>query len=329
MEKAASATECDLILRGNQIPAGILRSALGLGRIANAYLLKGPRGSPKEALGLRFAMGILCDGEEPLKTGAPCGRCWSCRAVSNHAHPDLFEIEREGSSIKIKRSHEILKEALSTPYHSVRKVFIIKDAEDLTAEASNALLKVLEEPPSYVTFILTAANIRAIPETIISRCQIVPFRKLPSGVLEEVLVKFHGADAESAADAALHADGNLERALRILARRAGGAQESEETLSEVLTGSAIDVALKYARLEPPRRLDVLTDLEIELVRRLRTQTPFLDSGEAASKQAEREMRRLHRALTSLLKARYRLDGNTNAFLTLSVLFMDLARTLGD
>jgi DNA polymerase III delta' subunit len=329
MDGVASATEGDLILRGNEIPAGILGSALRSGRIANAYLLKGPRGSPKEALALSFAKGLLCDVKALGQSGEACGQCWSCRAVSNHAHPDFLEVEKEGSTIKIRKSHEILKEALSKPYHSTRKVFLIRDAEDLTAEASNALLKVLEEPPAYVTFLLTAANMSAIPETIISRCQMVPFRKLQATALEEILLRVHGADARAASEATLHADGSLERALRILERHQGSAPQAEETLNEVLQGSAVDLALKYSKVEPARRVDVLTDLEIELVRRLRTRVPLLDSEEVASKQVERELRRIYRALKSLLKAKERLDGNTNAFLTLSVLFMDLARTLGD
>ncbi len=325
MRDPTSSSESDLILRGNQIPAGILRSALKSNRVSNAYLLKGPKGSPKEALALEFAKGLLCDGEEPRLEGTACGECWSCRAVSNHAHPDLVKVEKEGSTIKIKQSHEMLKEALSRPYHSARKVFIVKDAEDLTSEASNALLKVLEEPPAYVTFILTAANLRAIPETIVSRCQVVPFRKLPADALEELLVKFHGADVAAAFEAAAHADGNLERALRIL-DRSSGKQPAGQVLDEVLQGSPVELAQKYAKAEPSRRVDVLIDLEIELVKRLRSEVGRADDGDAAARQTRRELGRLYSAVKSLLKAKERLDANTNAFLTFSVLFMDLART---
>jgi len=71
----------DPILRGNEIPAGILRSALKSGRVANAYLFKGPKGSPKEDFALEFARSLLCDREGPGQTGAACGECWSCRAM--------------------------------------------------------------------------------------------------------------------------------------------------------------------------------------------------------------------------------------------------------
>lgn len=327
MDSASPLQECGLILRGNELPLGILRSALTSRRIANAYLLKGPRGSPKEALAERFAHALVCDSEGSAVSGDPCGQCWSCRVASNGAHPDLLEIEREGSTIKIKKSHEILKEALIRPYHSSRKVFLIKGAENLTVEASNALLKILEEPPAFVSFILTAANTRAIPETIVSRCQVVPVRKVPAHVLRDILVQEHGAGAEAAAEAASHADGDLERALRILGRDRGNGPRG--ALDEIMHGSAVEFALKYSKGEAARRVDLLTDLEIELVRRLRTQASLLDWEGAASRKAEREMGCLYRAVGSLLTAKERLDANCNAFLTMSVLFIELARALGD
>lgn len=328
MAEEAASIESDLILRGNQIPAGILRSALTSGRIANAYLFKGPKGSPKEALALEFARGLLCDSDKPCRTGASCGNCWSCRAVSNHAHPDLIEIEREGTTIKIKKSHEMLREAISKPYHSSRKVFLIKDAEDLTAEASNALLKILEEPPAYVTFILTAMNLPAIPETIISRCQIVPFRKMPAEVVESILVA-RGVPVQAAAEAASHADGDLVRAEKIVQRAGGDSQDGSGLLAEIAHDSPVELGLKYSKMEPARRVDVLTDLEIELTEKMRDRVAGLDVGAAPPGQTERELVRLYRALGSLQRAKERLISNTNAFLSLSVLFMDLARILGD
>jgi DNA polymerase III delta prime subunit len=219
----------------------------------------------------------------------------------------------------------MLREALARPYHSGRKVFIIKDAEDMTVEASNALLKVLEEPPAYVTFVLTAANVRSIPETIISRCQTLPFRKLPSDVLKEILLKYHGLTGEEAETAALYADGSVDRALWIAGRsKEGGAKES--VLDDIVRGSPAELAQKYAKIEPLRRVDVLIDLEVELTRRLRTQAVLQSDDGASGREAEREVRRSYRAIRSLQMARERLRCNVNPFLTFSVLFMDLAQS---
>jgi DNA polymerase-3 subunit delta' len=206
----------------------------------------------------------------------------------------------------------MLKEALLKPYHSARKVFIVKDAEDMTIEASNALLKILEEPPAYVTFILTTGNPSAIPETILSRCQIVPVRALSPAILEEILVG-EGRDPILAREAARLSGGNLDRARRVIERAAGGVPRGEEVLAEVLSAPVVDIAQKYAKTEPRERLDLLDDLEIELVKRLR--------------QGERESPLVLQALKSVMAAKDRLESSTNAFLTFAVLFIDLGRAL--
>ena len=317
----------DLVLPGNEVPAKAIRSILRSGRIANAYLFRGPGGSPKEEFALRFAAGLLCDSRDVAETGEPCGRCWSCRAVVGRSHPDLYEVEKEGSTIKIRKSHEILQDAISSPYHSTRKVFIVRDAEHLTLEASNALLKILEEPPQHVVFILTGENLVALPETVVSRCQVVPFRKTPSSVIADILVRSHGVDAQDARTIASFADGDLDRALRILKRHWGVSSDGKVTLRRVLGESPVRLALEYAKLDRQERLEVLSDLEIELVLDLRDRIFGLDSdGESASK-ADGRLRRTYVALRSLLQARGRLEANTNAFLAFAVLFMDISHVL--
>lgn len=311
---------------GNETPARLLVSILRSRRIANAYLFRGPSGSPKEEFALRFATGLLCDSESVAESGAPCGRCWSCRAVASRAHPDLYEVEKDGNTIKIKKSHEILQEAVSSPYHSARKVFIINDAEHLTLEASNALLKILEEPPSHVVFILTAHNLAALPETVVSRCQVVPFRKTPPSAIAHALVSAHGVDPEDAKTIATFADGDLDRALRILERHWGHSAEGKDTLRRVVSESPVRLALAYSRLERQERLEVLTDLEIELVKDLRERIFSLDS-EGVVANSDALLRRTYVALKSLLRARSRLEANTNAFLAFVVLFMDTAHAL--
>lgn len=323
MAEPISPSESELFLRRNHIPAGILRSAVKFGRISNAYLLKGPEGAPKDALAHHFAKTLLCDSASASLTGEPCGTCWSCRSVSNQGHPDLVEVAKEGNAIKIKASHEMIREAMARPYHSKRKVFIVKDAEDMTVEASNALLKLLEEPPAYVTFVLTATNVRGIPDTIVSRCQAVPFRKLPADALVEILVSHHGAAPDDAAAAASHADGDLGRALRILS--GSGEAAGQGVLNEVTRVSPVELALKYAKAEPSRRVDVLTDLEIELVKRLRAKTSQRADDWAEARRPETELGGLYRSVRSLQKAKARLRSNVNPFLTFAVLFMDLSR----
>ena len=165
------------LAKGQDISACLLRSILSSGRIAHAYFFKGPRGSAKDIVALDFARSLLC--ENAGTGGLFCGECRSCLDVEKNNHPDLHIIDKNGASIKIKSSHEILKEAFNKPYRMRRKVFLIRDAESMTLEAANALLKILEEPPEYVTFILTSSNPTAIPETVLSRCQVIPSSRIP------------------------------------------------------------------------------------------------------------------------------------------------------
>jgi len=296
-------------LPGNEVALRRISRVVSSGRISNAYLFKGPKGSPKDAVAKRFASILLCDS--PSEEGRSCGACKSCRLVTSGNHPDLYLVEKEGASIKIKKSHEILREALLRPYQSPRKVFLILDADTLTIEASNALLKILEEPPAYVTFLLTTSNPGAIPDTILSRCQVVPVKALSPSALRQLLVD-RGVDPREASQVADVSGGNLERAMRML-REEGKASRGADLLQEILASSPVEAAQKYSKLDLSRRVDFVDDLEIELVRRLR-------SPEGPSES-------YLQALKVVLKAKERLSRNGNAFLTFTVLFLDISRAL--
>ncbi len=271
---------------GNPVAAKIISMALKSQRVSHAYLFRGPRGSPKEKMALDLAKGLLCDSNEARERA--CNLCWSCRQADKGSHPDLFHVEREGNNIKLRRSHEILKEALSKPYRSSRKVFVIKDAETLTVEASNALLKILEEPPSYVTFIITSGNVAAIPETIVSRCQMIPFRHLPSDYFRAVAGK----------------------------EETGG----QFVLSQLMECSPAELAGKYSKKDPGARSEALRGLQMFLGEKMREAV----SGET---HGHVPLKAWCQALESTFSARRRLDANTNAFLTFCVLFVDLREKL--
>ncbi len=258
--------------------------ALRSGRIAHAYLFRGPAGSPKSAFAYRFAAGLLCDVS---RQDEACGSCYSCQEVFKRSHPDLFVIEKEGSAIRIKQSHEILKEALTRPFHSGRKVFVIEDVEEMTAEASNALLKLVEEPPPYVVFIMTTGNASAIPDTIISRCQVVPFKEVPG-------------DRDNLRDS----------------------QNGEDLLIEVLASSPVDEAVKYAKIEATERLNLVSSLMTAICARMNRR---IASDPERDWSVDKDTLSDYGALQSLLRAKDRLQRNANAFLTFSILFMELKK----
>lgn len=147
---------------------GTLLYSIQHDRVSHAYLLAGPEGSGKEALARALAIALLCSA--PVK-GDACGCCRSCRQVENHNHPDLHFLQPSGSSIKIEQIRSVLRRASFRSYQGGRQVFLIKQAEFMTVEAANCLLKTLEEPARDTVFILLASRPQALLPTVLSRCQ--------------------------------------------------------------------------------------------------------------------------------------------------------------
>lgn len=151
-----------------------LTNILNSGSIPHAFLFSGPRGTGKTSSARILAKAINC--ESKLKNGEPCNKCEHCTSISNGTNIDV--IEMDGASNRgiddIRALRDVVKLA---PANSKAKVYIIDEAHMLTTEASNALLKTLEEPPAHVYFVLATTNPEKLIETIKSRTTVVPFTK--------------------------------------------------------------------------------------------------------------------------------------------------------
>ncbi len=157
-------------LLGQELAKRILQNQIEAGQVSHAYLFTGP-----PATGKRQAAVILAQAVNCTQNPKPCGVCISCRQIETNAHPDVRYITPEGGSIKLQPIKDLLAEAVLTPNEGLYRVFIIESAETMTREAANALLLILEEPPHFDLFILTAAA-PVIP-TIESRCQVLRFQR--------------------------------------------------------------------------------------------------------------------------------------------------------
>ena len=221
---------------------GLLDRSIQQGRVTHAWLLTGPQGVGGMALAREFAQALLCEAER----GRPCGECKQCRRVASGHHVDVLIISPAATgSIGIEAARDLQAAANLQPYEAKGRVIIIDDADALTREASNALLKVLEEPYPNVTLILVTANEEAIPDTVRSRCQIVPLRPIPFDRVAEAL-RESGADDADAERYARLSGGRLEFALSLLsdttpldARRAA--------LDEILAARSEPVAERLRR----------------------------------------------------------------------------------
>jgi DNA polymerase-3 subunit delta' len=323
----------DYLLRGQAVSVRILKAILRSGRIGHAYLFKGPAGSGKTALAKQFAKALLClNGDSPeglpsnSGTELGCNECPSCVRVDGDAHPDLIMIEKDGTSIGISAAHSMLKEVLTRPFVSKRKVFIIKDAETLTAEAANALLKLLEEPPAYVNFILTTANESAIPATVISRCQVIPLRAMPAEAVAAYLQEVHNVPEDRSRQIAALSDGSIQKAVWLLSQPDGQKANGEALTDKVMNGSLVELALEYSKADSGERQKLLAALQLEFAEKLSQAAMEYDKRQYGPDNSQAAvLKRNFEALKAIMRARQRLSANTNAFLVFCTLFMDMQR----
>ncbi|SCX79800.1 DNA polymerase III subunit delta' [Alkaliphilus peptidifermentans] len=207
----------------------LLSKALSDKQTPHAYLFEGAEGLGKRRVACQLAMGIACTGE--IK---PCHHCTSCLKLIHRNHPEVKYIEDEGSSIKIETIRQLQKEIQMKPYEGKKKIFIINHGEKMTIQAQNALLKTLEEPPSYGTIILITANSSSLLPTIVSRCQVIKFRPVELEKIQDYLIKSLGLTYEEAKIKALFSNGIIGNALKILEDEAF--EKKRETLIEITSG---------------------------------------------------------------------------------------------
>ncbi|MCS6880676.1 MAG: DNA polymerase III subunit delta' [Oscillochloridaceae bacterium] len=200
-----------------------LRISIRFGADAHAYLFSGPPGVGKRLLALRMAQALNCEHG----AGDPCMACRACRRIERGNHPDVRVASMESQAaaakaeeaarqkeLKIATIREWQRDISLRPYEGRRRVFILHDAERLSDEAANAMLKTLEEPPPYATLILVADSHDLLP-TIVSRCRTLRLRPLPRPQVVAALFS-RGADPDTAALLAAWSGGRIGQALRLL-----------------------------------------------------------------------------------------------------------------
>lgn len=194
-----------------------LKNQIKAERIGHAYLFCGTRGTGKTTIAKIFAKAVNC--ENPTD-GSPCGECALCKAIASGASMNVIEIDA-ASNNGVDNIREIVDEVSYSPAEGKYKVYIIDEVHMLSIGAFNALLKTLEEPPSYVIFILATTEVHKIPITILSRCQRYDFKRITIDTIADRMRELMQAEAIQVEEKALRyvaktADGSMRDALSLL-----------------------------------------------------------------------------------------------------------------
>ncbi len=249
----------------------LLRAALAEGA-AHAYLFFGPPGVGKRPTAIAFAAQLIGEPER----------------VERGTHPDLYVLEPVGDQIRIDDIRELRRDLHMRPFEAERRVYVVYAAETMNEDAADALLKDLEEPPPYAVIVLVADDLGPLPDTIRSRCQLVPFTRLSErAVREEIAARAPGLDPGEAAALARLAAGRLDRASRLLDPKSAKRREALlEVARSVYTdpdfepGDAAQLILDGAR---ERATDAKDQAEKEL-----------ESLDLPAREAEQRVRRAAR-----------------------------------
>ena len=194
-----------------------LRTSMMAGRVSHAYLFTGPSGSNKTMAAYALAQAIMCPKGPKGPRGGACGDCTACGRVMRKKHPDVRYYAPAGANgYLVEQIREIVADTALAPIQATRKFYIIDRADLLGTAAANAFLKTLEEPPADVVLILLGRTRESVLPTILSRCQVVPFRHIPAREAAGIVAQNTGASLENARIAIEACGGSITRAVEFL-----------------------------------------------------------------------------------------------------------------
>ena len=243
-------------LLGNERLKENLITSLRRGRTSHFYLISGPEGAGKHTLARLLAAAMMCS--DPQK---PCLRCAACRKVMDGVHPDFVEIsDPEHKNVAVKIVRQMRDDMFVLPNEGEKKVYML--AQSLGIEGQNALLKVLEEPPSYGVFLLLTDNPEKLLPTVRSRCVELALLPLPVQILrKELQNRFPKADEETIAAAISRSGGYLGQAIGLLADGGVMPPQTQALVEAMADRSALQLTQVLAPLEKWKRDQIIPLLQ--------------------------------------------------------------------
>ena len=309
------------------------RNAVETGKVSHAYILSGEGGMGRKSLANAFALSLLCE----KGMAEPCMQCHACKQVLSGNHPDLIYVTHEKpASIGVDDIREQLNDTIQVrPYSSYYKIYIVDEAEKMTVQAQNALLKTIEEPPAYAVILLLTTNQDSFLPTILSRCVQLKLKPLKDTVVKEYLVQSLGEDESQADIYAAFARGNLGKAIHLAQSEEFGVMYKEMLrLLKHIKDTDISELLDYIRKVKEENLDIRECLDFmqmwyrDILMYKTTKDINLlifkdEFSTVKSVSTTSGYDGLERILEAIDKARIRLDANVNTELVMELMLLTM------
>ena len=310
-----------------------LQNALQMQKVSHAYIINGEKSTGKEFIARVFAMALQCE-----KGGVePCNECHSCKQALSKNQPDIIYVthEKPGTiSVEDIRS-QVNNDVAIKPYSSKHKVYIINEAEKMTVQAQNAILKTLEEPPAYVVILLLVSNLQTLLPTILSRCVTLNMKPVSDALVRKYLMEELKVPDYRADVCVAFARGNIGKAKAL-----ASSEEFDNVKNEALALlkyvhdmelQEIILAVKKIneyKLEISDYLDIISiwyrDVLLFKATADVNNLVFREEIQAIRKVVARSSYEgIETVIRALDKAKKRLDANVNFELTMELLFLDI------
>ena len=165
-----------------------LENAIKMDKVSHAYIINGEKNDGKEFIAKTFAMALQCENRQGTE---PCGECHSCRQALSGNHPDIIFIthEKPGTIGVDDIRRQVNNDVAIKPYKGPKKIYIMNEGEKMTAQAQNALLKTLEEPPEYAVLLILTGNVDSLLQTILSRCVVLNMKPAKDAQIKKYLME--------------------------------------------------------------------------------------------------------------------------------------------
>lgn len=310
-----------------------LQNAIATGKISHAYIINGERFAGKEFIAKIFAMTLQCE----QKGAEPCQECHSCKQAFSGNHPDIIRVthEKPGSIGVDDIRSQINGDIAIKPYSGPYKVYIVNEAEKMTVQAQNALLKTLEEPPAYAVIILLTTNVNAMVQTILSRCVILNMKPVSGDLIKKYLMEEMQIPDYKAEVCVAFARGNVGKA-RQLAMSEDFDKVKEEALALLKYVQEMDVnemmaAIKKIteyKMDVNDYLDIISiwyrDVLLFKATHDANHIVFREEIQNIKKTAGRtSYEGIEKVINALSRAKKRLEANVNFELTMELLLLDM------